>query len=1232
MSSAKMTNLPTDSAAADMVTTVSTDVATTVSTDVATTAALCGAVSSTNGAEDTFVSSICPNMHGDVIVREEKVVFKTYLTGKQDPHPIFLEHRVYQGSSGAVYPYGVTDTLEDKFIMQEYKALILENEFLKVMILPELGGRVQRAYDKVNHRDFVYFNHVVKPALVGLLGPWISGGIEFNWPQHHRPTTYMNVDYTIKLNDDHSVTAIVGEREPMHGLTVSTSFTLYYDRALLEIKSKIFNGNDTPRSFLWWSNPAVKGGDGHQSIFPPDVTAVFDHGKRAVIDFPIAHGEYYKVKYDSVDISRYRNLPVPTSYMAWRSNFDFVGAYDHNEEGGLLHIADHHISPGKKQWSWGYGDFGQSWDRNLTDSDGPYIELMTGVYTDNQPDFTWLEAGEEKEFVQNFLPYSKLGRVHNATTQAAIKLERLNVHNEPAIYEEHAPQLQLGVYAIAPLNGSLELISIPDQPSAGAANNLAGSAVSTSAPQQIFSTPVTLTPGHAATFAVSLSTAQAQESLTLILNDSEGREIVRYCEHIPEEVPLPEVAPTPALPQDIKSTDEAFFIGQHLEQYHHATRHYADYYQRGLEIDPLDYRCNVALSQFEFNRAQLTSALNYAEQSLKRAHMLNRNSADGQGSLLKAHCLELLGRYDEAYDEYFRATWSYNGRTQGFIGLATIACQRQQYRQAYDLITQGLQTQSNNARALALQIYATAHIPEQESLVPNLIKQAQELYPLNPVFAYLKVWLAPQLKHVAELALHPQDQETHGSKFYFTDDANQLLDDVAQANNQLEQVLTQREINYINIVEFLHQLQRDDLALAFMAQYEPYGAIANLMYAALLKGAGAEQFKVEHYLAKAQDEFAHFVRFPNLVCERLLLGTLNESAFALHLCACFDYSHRLYESAAKLWQQALELEPNYSEALRGLGIYTFNKLHDRKAARDYYDRALQSSPSDERMLFEHDLLLKLSGASAAERLSILEAHHTESCVRDDLKCELVTLYNQLGQYHKAHELLTKLNFHVWEGGEGRVMEQYILNALYRAQEQAHEQQYIAALQTVLEALTIPRHLGEGKLVVQTDNDLYFFAACYAKLAGLKEQAEEYLAKAKVGDSSISEQVYYNDVPVDYVFYQALAHAQANDPAEQAQAQQIFTKMQDWSYQAYDQQVTEDFFAVSLPDLVVLDRDLQQNRQENCLLMRALAAIGLGNKNLAKQHLHELATLAPANFKVNLYETLLNTLIEVAQTH
>ena len=127
---------------------------------------------------------------------------------------------------------------------------------------------------------------------------------------------------------------------------------MYPDKAYMEIRVKLYNRTSQLQTFLWWANPAVAVNDDYQSVFPPDVHAVFDHGKRDVSKFPVATGTYYKMNYSvGVDISRYENIPVPTSFMAIESKYDFVGGYENDSRGGLLHVANHHVSPGKKQWT-----------------------------------------------------------------------------------------------------------------------------------------------------------------------------------------------------------------------------------------------------------------------------------------------------------------------------------------------------------------------------------------------------------------------------------------------------------------------------------------------------------------------------------------------------------------------------------------------------------------------------------------------------------------------------------------------------------------------------------------------------------------------------------------------------------------------------------------------------------------------------------------------------------------
>src|SRR5689334_21578653 len=200
----------------------------------------------------------------------EQVMIPTYEAGKPEKNPIFLEKRVYQGSRGSVYPFPIIESISDTKTDKAYTAVFIENDYLRIMILPQLGGRIQRAYDKIRKRDFIYYNQVIKLALVGLTGPWISGGIEFNWPQHHRPSTFAPVDWRLDENSDGSRTIWCSELERMFNTQATHGFTVYPERAYLEIHVRLYNRTDQPQTFLWWANPAVHVNDDYRSVFPPD--------------------------------------------------------------------------------------------------------------------------------------------------------------------------------------------------------------------------------------------------------------------------------------------------------------------------------------------------------------------------------------------------------------------------------------------------------------------------------------------------------------------------------------------------------------------------------------------------------------------------------------------------------------------------------------------------------------------------------------------------------------------------------------------------------------------------------------------------------------------------------------------------------------------------------------------------------------------------------------------------
>jgi len=355
---------------------------------------------------------------------EEGVTIPTYPEQPPDKNPMFLEKRVYQGSSGKVYPNPITDRVSNERSEKTYKGIFLENEYVHLMILPEIGGRIHVGQDKTNGYDFFYRQTVIKPALVGLLGPWISGGVEFNWPQHHRPSTYMPVHHTIEQGEDGSTTIWLSEHDPMQRMKGMVGICLHPGRSYIEAKVRLYNRTPFVQTFLWWANVGIRVHDQYQAFFPPDVMYVADHAKRAISSFPVARNFYYGVDYrGGVDISWYKNIPVPTSYMVTESQYDFFGGYDHKKNAGVVHYADRHIAPGKKLWTWGNAEFGYAWDRNLTDTDGPYIELMAGVFTDNQPDFSWLHPYETRTWSQFWYPIQQIGPAKNANRLAAINVE-----------------------------------------------------------------------------------------------------------------------------------------------------------------------------------------------------------------------------------------------------------------------------------------------------------------------------------------------------------------------------------------------------------------------------------------------------------------------------------------------------------------------------------------------------------------------------------------------------------------------------------------------------------------------------------------------------------------------------------------------------------------------------------------------------------------------------------------
>lgn len=1077
-----------------------------------------------------------------VKVWEEDIKLPTYGIGKPEKNPMFLEKRVYQGSSGVVYPYPVIEKIEDTCEDKIYRAVWLENEYIKVMILPELGGRVQMAYDKLKERHFIYYNHVVKPALVGLTGPWISGGIEFNWPQHHRPSTFLPVDYCIEQLPDGGAAVWVSERERMFGQKGTAGFVLRPGKARLEIQGKVSNPTPLPQTFLWWANPAVAVNDAYQSVFPSDVNAVFDHGKRDVSRYPIATGTYYKMDYSAgVDISRYKNIPVPTSYMAIRSKYDFVGGYENDTRAGVLHVANHHISPGKKQWTWGNGDFGQAWDRNLTDADGPYIELMTGVYTDNQPDFTWLQPYEEKTFTQYFMPYRELGVVKNATSDLLMNL----------LIEEG--KCRLKVFATSKQDDLHIVIKQHGEVCWEQVCNLT--------PELLLDTEVPVQDISRA--EVYIYTADGKEALSWQAEDNSGREV-------------PEPARAALAPADVRTTEELYLTGLHLEQYRHATYCPTDYYEEGLRRDPNDARCNNAMGLWYIRKGQFVKAEPYLRQAIRTLTQRNPNPYDGEPYYNLGLSLKFQGKADEAYAAFYKACWNAAWQDAGYLALAQLSACAGRWECALEEVEKSLLRNWHSLRARHLKAMILRRLGRAEEAL-QWIEDSLRIDTFNYGCRWEKYLLTGNEADRNELA----ELMRRGAPDYET-----LVLDYTSAGAWEEALGVARMALELNVEE------------STLLHYYATWCLLKLGRADEARKAGEEA-----------EQMPAGCCFPNALeaieALQTVVAFLGKTPKACYYLGNLWYDRRQYAEAVAAWEQSAAWDDTFPTVLRNLSLAYFNKYNRKDEAVALLEKAFALDTTDARVLMELDQLYKRLNRSYEDRIRLLEAYMDTVLKRDDLYLEYITLHNQLGHYDEARQLIDKRMFHPWEGGEGKVPAQYQLCRLERTKELMGAGRYEEALVLVDECFVYPHHLGEGKLRGAQENDFLYYKGRLLQLLGRTDEAATLFEQASTGLSRPADAMYYNDQKPDKIFYQGLALRQLGCEAE---ARGRFNRLLNYGEDHLHDEFVMDYFAVSLPDLQIWEEDMNRRNRIHCHYLMGLGYLGLGCLSEAVARLEEAAAL------------------------
>ena len=1064
-------------------------------------------------------------MSSAVRVWEEPVVIPTYPLPPPDPHPLFLDKRVYQGSSGRVYPCRVTDRVSDQPEPRTWRAVHLENEYLYVMLLPELGGRVHVARDLTNGYDFVYRQNVIKPALVGLLGPWISGGIEFNWPQHHRPTTFLPVEHRIESAPDGSATVWMGEHEPMGRTKGMVGIRLRPGRAALEAEARLYNRTPFVQTFLWWANVGVHVHDDYEAFFPPDVRCVADHARRATSEFPIARGFYYGVDYRrGVDLRWWKNIPVPTSYMAVGSRYDFLGGYDHRREAGIVHVADHRVAPGKKLWTWGNAAFGRAWERELTDADGPYVELMAGAFTDNQPDFSWIHPFETRVFTHCWYPIQGIGPADLANADAA------------ASVRVRAGKAFVGVSPSARFEGARVALSAGER--------------------GLLERRADLAPGAPFLEEVDLPYGVAASRLRLEVRDAAGTEILCWQAPPAREGGSVEVATEPPSPRAVASSDELFRIGVHLEQYRHATCVPEAYWQEALRRDPCDARALDALGRRHLQRGELAVALRLLRAAVGAETARNANPRDGEVLYDLGLALRFQGRFEEARDALAKAAWNAAWQSPALTLLAEIDCRRGDFPGALANLDRALETNRRHSKALNLK----AHVLERLGRGPEAATCRREVLALDPLDAWAR-----------ESGVEPQ-----------------AVLDVAF------------DLAWAGLF--------DDALGRLLALGDP---CAMHLYAAawIAEQAGDRRTAAASRTRAASAPLGFF--FPSRLEEaQALEAALRQQprdARAHALLGDWLYDRHRQREAIRHWAAAVRIDPAQPGVWRNLGIAAFNIERRPAKARRAYVRALVAQPDDARILFEADQLARECAHSPKRRLARLTRRLDLVTRRDDLSVEYAALLTQVGQPAKALAWLEGRRLHPWEGGEGQALGQYVRARLALGAAALADGKLVAARAHFEAALSPPESLGEARHPLANASDVWLALGDACEAAGDRRRARVSWRTA-AGFRGDFRQMSVR-VLSEMTFAQALALRRLG---KAAMATRLLRSLAAHARRLARESAGVDYFATSLPDLLLFESDRQRRQETRAAFLLAQAELGLGRRAAARRLLRRALARDPSH--------------------
>ncbi|MGI8743877.1 MAG: DUF5107 domain-containing protein [Bryobacteraceae bacterium] len=367
--------------------------------------------------------------YGAVRVWQSTLTLPTYEEGPPDENPPFEFFKASQN-----YPYTIRRNFTSNRANKTWRTLEIENEYLKCIVLPDLGGRVYSCTDKINRREMFYANTVVKKEPFAYRGAFWAAGVAPNFPVAHNWINVSPVDFATVQNPDGSASIFTGNTDLVEGMRWLVENILRPGAAALEQRVTLTNPTALRRRYLWWNNAGIEAAPDTRFYYPAHLTA--SHALADIDTWPVDHAgvdESALANHTHGDVARF----------TYSSREPFMGVYSRQRDSGTVHYADPSVVPGKKVWTWGAGTYGAAISKQVTDDGTIYVEMQAGLF-ENQETYGLMEPRQSIAFTEYWMPVRGLGGITRSSLDAAIFVEKISDKGQPAF------KIHLNVFRIIP--------------------------------------------------------------------------------------------------------------------------------------------------------------------------------------------------------------------------------------------------------------------------------------------------------------------------------------------------------------------------------------------------------------------------------------------------------------------------------------------------------------------------------------------------------------------------------------------------------------------------------------------------------------------------------------------------------------------------------------------------------------------------------------------------------------